>query len=107
MRRRSTQLARGADLLLAEASFRDGDDNPPELHLTGTDCGEVATAADVGRLVLTHVPPWYDPQDMLAEAQTVVGRPVELARAGRDVRRLAGVRPARRRGRRSRSAPGW
>ena len=36
------ELADGADLLLAEASFRTGDDNPPDLHLTGADCGRAA-----------------------------------------------------------------
>ena len=38
-------LARDVDLLLAEASFRSGDDNPPDLHLTGADGGAVAEAA--------------------------------------------------------------
>jgi len=77
-----TQLARDADLLLAEASFRDGDDNPVDLHLTGTDCGEVARAAGVRRLVLTHVPPWHDPEVALGEARAAYDGPVELARSG-------------------------
>ena len=34
-----TELAADADLLLCEASFRDGADNPPDLHMTGSDCG--------------------------------------------------------------------
>ncbi|MDX6373810.1 MAG: hypothetical protein QOD98_2798 [Nocardioidaceae bacterium] len=76
------QVATGADLLLAEASFHHKADNPPGIHLTGTDCGEVARAADVGRLVITHVPPWYDPRDMLAAAQEVWDGTAELARQG-------------------------
>lgn len=76
------RVASGADLLLAEASFRSGDDNPPNLHLTGTDCGVTATRAGVERLVLTHVPPWYDPQVMLAEAKAAYDGPIELAVAG-------------------------
>jgi ribonuclease BN (tRNA processing enzyme) len=76
------EVARGADLLLAEASFHHEADNPPGIHLTGTDCGEVAAAAGVGRLVITHVPPWYDPKDMLAAAQQAWDGPVELARQG-------------------------
>jgi ribonuclease BN (tRNA processing enzyme) len=75
-------VARGADLLLAEASFRDGDPNPPGLHLTGGDCGRLARDADVARLVVTHVPPWHDPKDMLAAAQEMWDGPSELARAG-------------------------
>ena len=76
------EVAAGADLLLAEASFHHEADNPPGIHLTGTDCGEIAAAAGVGRLVITHVPPWYDPKDMLAAAQAVWDGPTELARAG-------------------------
>jgi ribonuclease BN (tRNA processing enzyme) len=75
-------VARDADLLLAEASFRSGDDNPPDLHLTGTDGGLVAHRARVRRLVLTHVPPWFDPEVALAEAVEVYDGPVELARPG-------------------------
>ena len=75
-------LARDADLLLAEASFRSADDNPSDLHLTGADGGAVAARAAVGRLVLTHVPPWHDPEDALAEARARYDGPLELARPG-------------------------
>jgi ribonuclease BN (tRNA processing enzyme) len=61
-------LAAGSDLLLAEASFREGDANPRDLHLTGRDAGEVAARNGVRRLVVTHVPPWYDVAERLAEA---------------------------------------
>lgn len=76
------EVAEGAHLLLAEASFRTGDDNPPDLHMTGADCGRTAAKAAVERLVLTHVPPWHDPADAEAEARTEWSGPVELARAG-------------------------
>ena len=76
------ELADGVDLFLAEASFQSGDDNPPDLHLTGTDGGHVATRAGAKRLVLTHVPPWYDPQVALAEAREVYDGPAALARPG-------------------------
>ena len=76
------RLAAGADLLLAEASFRDGDDNPEHIHLTGRDCGELAGRAGVGRLVLTHIPPWFDRQTMLAEARAVWDGSAELAAVG-------------------------
>ena len=74
--------ARGADLLLAEASFRCEDDNPDGVHLTGTECGRVAREAGVPRLVLTHVPPWFDPRTALAEASAVHDGIVELAEPG-------------------------
>ena len=76
------EVATGADLLLVEASFRDGDDNPPDLHMTGSDCGRTATKAGVGRLVLPHVPPWHDAADAEAEARTEWSGALDLARAG-------------------------
>lgn len=76
------RLAEDADLLLCEASFRDGVDNPPDLHLTGSECGTLATDAGVGRLVLTHIPPWHDPQAALAEAKTTWTGRLDLAVAG-------------------------
>lgn len=75
-------LTRDADLFLAEASFRSADDNPPDLHLTGADGGQVAARAGVRRLLLTHVPPWHEPADALAEAVASYDGPVELARPG-------------------------
>jgi ribonuclease BN (tRNA processing enzyme) len=75
-------VAKDVDLLLAEASFRSVDVNPPNLHLTGAECGEAATRGGARRLVLTHVPPWHDPQEALAEARTTYDGPVALARAG-------------------------
>jgi ribonuclease BN (tRNA processing enzyme) len=75
-------LAHGADLLLCEASYIEGGDNPPALHLTGKEAGEHATKAGVGRLVLTHVPPWYDGARALDEARPAFHGDVTLARPG-------------------------
>jgi ribonuclease BN (tRNA processing enzyme) len=86
-------LARGVDLFLAEASFRTGDDNPPDLHLTGADGGAVAHRAGARRLLLTHVPPWFDPETALAEAVAAYDGPVELARPGATYE-LGTTRPA-------------
>ncbi len=77
-----TTFAAGADVLLCEASFRDGADNPPDLHMTGSECGSTAAAAGVGRLVLTHIPPWHDPQTAYAEARTTWDGPLDVAAAG-------------------------
>lgn len=75
-------VALDADLLLAEASFREVDDNPEGVHLTGAECGRLATRAGSRRLVLTHVPPWHEPQGMLEEAAEVFDGPLELACVG-------------------------
>ncbi|WP_185995077.1 MBL fold metallo-hydrolase [Nocardioides campestrisoli] len=76
------RVSADADVLLAEASFQEGDVNPPDLHLTGRECGELATRAGVRRLLLTHVPPWHDPEVALQEAKEVYSGPLELAYAG-------------------------
>jgi ribonuclease BN (tRNA processing enzyme) len=65
------ELAQDVDVLLAEASFRDGAGNPEGLHLTGRQVGEIAARNGVPRVVLTHVPPWYHVGDMMTEAAQV------------------------------------
>ncbi len=78
--RRLVELARGCDLFLCEASFLERNDNPSGLHLTGRQAGEHATAAGVGRLLLTHVPPLLDSAEVLADAKPAFAGPLELAR---------------------------
>ena len=77
-----TQLAVRADMLLAEAAFRDDADNPPGVHMTGSEAAATARDAGVGVLVLTHIPPWHDKQDALQEAEGVFVGPVLLASEG-------------------------
>jgi len=74
------ELAYGADVLLCEATWTDEPDRPPGVHLSGRQAGEVARKAGVGRLLITHVPPWYDPEDLLTEAREVFTGASELAR---------------------------
>jgi ribonuclease BN (tRNA processing enzyme) len=76
-------LAKGADLFLCEASYLDGDDNPPGLHLTGREAAEVATKAGATRLVLTHlVAAWTDEAKVYQAAVAAFAGPVDIARAG-------------------------
>jgi ribonuclease BN (tRNA processing enzyme) len=77
-----TSLSERADMLLAEAAFRDDADNPPGVHMTGSEAAATARDAQVGVLVLTHVPPWHDKQDALREAEGVFDGPVLLASEG-------------------------
>ncbi|MFZ0323444.1 MAG: MBL fold metallo-hydrolase [Actinomycetes bacterium] len=79
---RIVPLVTGVDLLVAEASFVDGADNPRNLHLTGRQAGEIARDAGVGHLVLTHVPPWHDGHRAVAEAAEVFDGPISLAHSG-------------------------
>jgi ribonuclease BN (tRNA processing enzyme) len=77
------RLAHGADLFLCEASYLDGLDNPPDLHLTGREAGETATKAEVSRLLLTHlVAAWGSEAATRASAGAAFTGPVEVARPG-------------------------
>ncbi|CUU57855.1 Ribonuclease BN, tRNA processing enzyme [Parafrankia irregularis] len=79
---RLVRLAQGSDLFLCEASFLDGEDNPPDLHLTGKDAGVHATRADVGRLVLTHLVPWGNVERTHGEARDAFDGDLSLASTG-------------------------
>lgn len=77
------ELAAGADLLLAEASFVEGrEDAVRGIHLTGRRAGEAAERGGSARLLLTHVPAWNPPRAAPDEARGVYRGPVEVARAG-------------------------
>jgi len=75
-------LAQGADVLLSEASFAEGPDQPPNLHLTARQAGEHAARAEVGELVLTHLVAWNDAAASLEEAAAAFGGPLRQASCG-------------------------
>lgn len=72
-------IAHGADALLCEASYGPDDAIVPDLHLTGKQAGEHADRAGVGRLIVTHVPPWGSRQVAADEAATTFSGTVEIA----------------------------
>ncbi len=75
-------LAAGADVFLCEASFVDSQPNPPGIHLTGSEVGDSATAAGVGRVVVTHVPAWTDASEVVSDLKRTWSGPYELASPG-------------------------
>jgi len=77
-----SSFAAGADVALFEASFLDGDRNPPDLHLTGGEAASAADRAGVGRLVLTHLVPWHSRERVLADARTAWSGETILAETG-------------------------
>jgi ribonuclease BN (tRNA processing enzyme) len=78
------ELARGADLLLCEATFTEEPDLPPDLHLTGGQAGEHAARAGARHLVLTHISPGTDKQRSFAEAAAVFPGAISLAASGQE-----------------------
>jgi ribonuclease BN (tRNA processing enzyme) len=73
-----TTLGPGIDLMLCEATFPD--ERAGEFaHLTASEAGAAARAADVPRLVLTHMLPGADRELARRQAAKTFGRDVEVA----------------------------
>lgn len=73
-------LARGADLLVAECSTDEA--HPAPGHLSGPEVGHLASLAGVGQLVLTHLYPLPEDRVRLREAGRHFDGPVHLAADG-------------------------
>lgn len=84
------ELARDADLFIAEASDRDQQPGVPQaegprLHLAARDAGRCAERAEVRRLLLTHFWPGNDRELTRQAAQGEFGGEVIVARDGLEV----------------------
>jgi ribonuclease BN (tRNA processing enzyme) len=75
-------LARGSDLLVAEATWQDDGEDRPPIHMTAREAGQAATRAGVDRVVLTHIRPHLDRDRSLAEASGAFDGEALLAREG-------------------------
>ncbi len=75
------ELAKGSDVLLAEATYQDGDELT-SFHLSARQAAEHARQAGVGRLVLTHILPTHDKQVSCEQAAEVFDGPIEAAVEG-------------------------
>lgn len=75
-------LARGADVFLCEASFLDGPDLPPDLHLSARQAAGYAAAAEPGQTVLTHLSAWNPREQSLKEAAAIYSGALLLAYPG-------------------------
>ena len=77
--RSAVELARGADLLIHEATFAEADEGLAirSTHSTASMAGRVGREAGARRLVITHISPRYfpgnetGPEELLQEAQAV------------------------------------
>ena len=74
------EAAKNADLLLIECSFPDG--ARTDGHLTPTAVGEIARQVEARRVLLTHLYPECDGEDILGPIRRVFTGPVEIARDG-------------------------
>lgn len=76
------ELARGCDVLLAEAGWAHSRVNPEGVHMNGTQAGILGRDAGAGELIVTHVASWVDPAPALELAAAAYGAPVILAVPG-------------------------
>lgn len=74
-------LAKGADVFVCEATWQDHMELLP-FHMSARQAGEHASAAGVGRLLLTHLWPSLDPQTSVEQAAAAFGGPLGLATEG-------------------------
>lgn len=82
---RTTELAellRPGDVLLSEVSFGPGPVPPGAMHLDGPAVGELAVAATVGRVLLTHLQMGFEPAPTIASVRAVYGGSVEFVWPG-------------------------
>ncbi|MGH2635175.1 MAG: MBL fold metallo-hydrolase [Actinomycetota bacterium] len=75
-------LARDADLVLAEATWQDRDDLLP-FHMSSRQAAVHARAAGAGRLVLTHVWPTLDKDVSKQQAAEAYDGPIDVAVEGK------------------------
>ena len=62
--------ARNADYFLCEAAWGATSEGKAEgMHLSGKEAGRIAREAGVKTLVLVHIQPWTDPEEVLAAAR--------------------------------------
>lgn len=64
------KVAKGADLLIAEASIQEPDEKMVEVHMTAREAGRLAREAGVSRLVLNHIVPGLDPAVSVEQAKS-------------------------------------
>lgn len=75
-------LARGADLLIAEATLPRPERTGVRGHLTAGEAGDHGRRAEVGRVVLTHISDELDQEQAREQAAAAFGGPVDVAREG-------------------------
>jgi ribonuclease BN (tRNA processing enzyme) len=63
-------ILKDADLAVLDAGSLERYRKPVMAHMTAAECGELAKAAGVHKLVLSHLLPLYDEQEILNEGRT-------------------------------------
>ncbi|MEJ5928680.1 MBL fold metallo-hydrolase [Corynebacterium sp. H128] len=77
------ECARDADLFLCEATWGyESAGKAPDMHLSGSEAGLIASRAGAKKLVLVHIPPWGDAAGALRGAQENFDGEVVIGESG-------------------------
>lgn len=77
-------FAEKADVFLADTYLFEGNENH-HAHFTSKEAGEIAKAAEVDRLILTHLPQHGSLEELREQAQKAAGDQVSVALAEKDL----------------------
>lgn len=75
-------FSKQADLLITDCNFYATQDGSKAGHMTSHEGAEIASKAQVSRLLLSHLPQYGDQTQLIDEAQVHFQGPIHLARAG-------------------------
>ena len=75
-------FVKGADLFICECSLYADMDGKSMGHMNSTDCGKMAREANVGQLLLTHLPHFGDHAQLLVQAKQEYSGIASLASMG-------------------------
>jgi len=75
-------FSRDADLLITDCNYYADQDGSGAGHMTSKEGGMIAAKANVGELILSHLPQFGDHTRLLAEAGSVFNGKIQLAEEG-------------------------
>jgi ribonuclease BN (tRNA processing enzyme) len=75
-------FSQNADLLICECNFYAGQNAAPAGHMTSEEAAAIARDANVGELLLTHLPHFGELSRLVSEAKAVFSGNVQLAKCG-------------------------
>ncbi|WP_217585988.1 MBL fold metallo-hydrolase [Lentibacillus saliphilus] len=77
-----SEFTKGADLLVVDCNFYAHQDGTNAGHMTSAEGGQIARDADVGELILSHLPQYGNREQLVEEAAAYFNGPIQLAREG-------------------------
>src|SRR5699024_3801335 len=76
------EFTKDADLFVCECNFYADQDGKPAGHMNSIDAGSLAHDANVGELLLTHLPHYGDHEELIQQASERYSGKIEVSHAG-------------------------